>query len=87
MALSMKSSEKTGVFGYVVQDKAGVVAIFPNWAEEEILSAMRAENYAKENTILETIEMSREEDEVTFKIRLSRMADEWRKKMKKNSVN
>jgi hypothetical protein len=75
---------KTSVFGYVVLDKAGVVAIFPDWTYDELLAAAYAASYAKRNTILETVEMARGEYVIEFKIRLNRLADEWRKKMKRN---
>ena len=78
---------KTKTIGYIVQDKAGIVAIFPDYANDELESAINAEIYAKNNRILETIEKKRDEDEIEFKIRLDNIAKKWRKDKQKKFMN
>ncbi len=77
----------SGIFGYIVQDKAGVVSIFPDHTNNDVEVAMRAENYVRDNKLLEKVEKMRNEDEIEFRIRLSSLAEDWRKKLKSMSCN
>jgi hypothetical protein len=78
---------KTAIVGYIVQDKSGIVAIFPDYADDYIENAINAERYAKKNLILETVEKTRDEDGTEFRIRLNNIAEKWKKNKKAKFMN
>jgi len=78
---------KQRVFGYIVRDQAGVVAIFPDFANDPLEEANNALKYARENVVLETITKRRDEDEIDFKLRLHSLAREWIEQKKHKYMN